>query len=91
MRKVCFIDAIGHVKERCHAKFLEGHLNELGLLIGPNRAVIALSRKLPDLFRPIRRPNSFKCPFRNFAWHLYFKKKNFVIIPCLLPLSSLAT
>ena len=23
-------------KERCHAKFLEGHLNELGLLIGPN-------------------------------------------------------
>ena len=38
MRKVCFIDAIGHVKERCHAKFLEGHLNELGLLIGQNKS-----------------------------------------------------
>ena len=24
------------IKERCQAKFLEGHLNELGLLIGPN-------------------------------------------------------
>ena len=25
-------------KERCHAKFLEGHLTELGLLIGPNKS-----------------------------------------------------
>ena len=25
-------------KERCHAKFLEGHLNELGLLIGPSKS-----------------------------------------------------
>ena len=25
-------------KERCQAKFLEGHLNELGLLIGPHKA-----------------------------------------------------
>ena len=27
-----------YTKERCHAKFLEGHLNELGLLIGPNKS-----------------------------------------------------
>ena len=26
------------IKERCHAKYLEGHLNELGLLIGPNKS-----------------------------------------------------
>ena len=25
-------------KERCQAKFLEGHLNELGLLIGPHKS-----------------------------------------------------
>ena len=25
-------------KERCHAKFLEGHLNELSLLIRPNKS-----------------------------------------------------
>ena len=27
------------LKERCHAKFLEGILNKLGLLIGPNKTV----------------------------------------------------
>ena len=27
-----------HTKESCQAKFLEGHLIELGLLIGPNEA-----------------------------------------------------
>ena len=26
--------------------------------------------KLPDLFGPIRRPRSFKCPSRHFEWHL---------------------
>ena len=26
------------IKERCQAKFLEGHLNELGLLIGPHKS-----------------------------------------------------
>ena len=26
------------LKERCQAKFLEGHLNELGLLIGPHKS-----------------------------------------------------
>ena len=26
--------------------------------------------KLPDLFWPIRRPSLFKCPFRNFPWHI---------------------
>ena len=26
------------IKERCQAKFLEGYLNELGLLIGPNKS-----------------------------------------------------
>ena len=25
------------LKERCQAKFLEGHFNELGLLIGPHK------------------------------------------------------
>ena len=27
-------------KERCHAKFLEGHLNELGLLSDPNKSYL---------------------------------------------------
>ena len=26
------------MKERCQAKFLEGHLNKLGLLIGPHKS-----------------------------------------------------
>ena len=26
------------LKERYHTKFLEGHLNELGVLIGPNKS-----------------------------------------------------
>ena len=29
---------VNFCKERCQAKFLEGHLNELGLLIGPNKS-----------------------------------------------------
>ena len=62
MRKVCFIDAIGHVKERCHAKFLEGHLNELGLLIGPNKSG-SLLNEAARLCGPIRRPCSFKFLF----------------------------
>ena len=51
-------------KERCHAKFLEEHLNELSLLIGPHKSGSFLG--------PIRRPSSIKCPSRNFAWHLSF-------------------
>ena len=42
-------------KERCHAKFLEGHLNELGLLIGPNKSGSYVAKQ-PDFFGPIRRP-----------------------------------
>ena len=34
--------------------------------------------KLPDLFGPIRRPSSVKCPSRNFAWHLSFVKKSMI-------------
>ena len=34
----------------------------------------ASSMKLPDLFGPIRRPSSFKCPSRNFVWHLSFNQ-----------------
>ena len=37
------------IKERCQAKFLEGHLNELGLLIGPHKS--------GRLCGPIRRPS----------------------------------
>ena len=33
--------------------------------------------KLPDLFGPIRRPSSVKCPSRNFAWHLPFLDSKF--------------
>ena len=35
--KQCVVVKIS-TKERCHAKFLEGHLNELCLLIGPNKS-----------------------------------------------------
>ena len=63
-------------KERCHAKFLEGHLNELGLLIGQTNQAASLT-KLLDLFWPISRPSSFKCPSRKFACHLSFVKEVF--------------
>ena len=32
-------------KERCHVKFLEGYLNELGLLIGPNKSDSLLNKE----------------------------------------------
>ena len=32
------------VPKKCHAKFLAGHLNELGLLIGPNKSGSLLNK-----------------------------------------------
>ena len=47
-------------------------MNYVSWLAKTNQA--AMVTKLTDVFGPIRRPSSFKCPSRNFAWHLSLKK-----------------